>query len=89
MLVLPRFHRDAARHNAGHPVGVARHGQFRHADRHAEATEAVGHSGDDGCDHLGIRVGVAAHFVLAAVDLAAQRSALHQDVFEAKAEAFL
>ena len=34
-------------------------------------------------------MGVAAHLVLAAVDLAAQRGALQQDVFQAKAEAFL
>ena len=34
-------------------------------------------------------MGVAAHFVLTAVDLAAQSSALHQDVFEAKSEAFV
>ena len=90
MLVLPRFHRHAARHDSWHPVrGQPGTGQLGHADCHAEATEAVGHSGHNGCDHLGIRVGVAAHFVLTAVDLAAQCSALHQDVFEAKSEAFL
>ena len=90
MLVLPRFHRHTARHDSWHPVrGQPGTGKLGHADRHAEATEAVGHSGDNGCDHLGIRVGVAAHFVLPAVHLAAQSSALHQDVFEAKSEAFL
>jgi hypothetical protein len=51
--------------------------------------EAVGHPGHGGGDDLGILVGIAADLVLATVDLAAQRGALQQDVFQPEAEALL
>ncbi|WP_144055476.1 hypothetical protein [Octadecabacter antarcticus] len=49
------LHRHAAWHDAGQPVGRqpgAR--KFGDVDRHADAAEAVGHSGDSGGDHFGI-----------------------------------
>ena len=88
MAVALHINRHAARHCAGHPVGrnpSARH--FGHADRHPDATEAVRHSRDGGGDHLCVGMGVAAHLVLPAVNFAAQRCALQQDIFQPKAKA--
>ncbi len=65
------------RDGAGHPVRrQPSAGEFRHADRHALAAEAVGEPGHCGGDHLGIRVDVVAHLVPPTIDLAAQRGLL-------------
>ena len=79
---------NAAWDGSRHPVRrEPRAGQFSHPYRHAPATEAVGDPGDGGGNELCVLVGVAADLVLAAVDLAAQRGALQQDVFQPEAEA--
>ena len=90
VLVLLYDARHAARYGAWHPVrGQPGAGQFGDADRHALAAEAVWDPGHSCGDHLGVLVGVAADLVLAAVDLAAEHSALEQDVFQAEAKALL
>ena len=77
-------------HGSRHPIGCQLSaGAFRHADRHANAAQAVRGADNDGCDDLRVRMGVAAHLVSTAVDLAAQRRARHEGIFEAKTEAFL
>jgi hypothetical protein len=90
MLVLLGFDRYTAWHDAGQPIRSdpsARH--FGHADRHPDATKTVGYPCHSGGDHLGVGVSVTTHLVLTTVHLTAQRCALQQDVFEAKAETFL
>ena len=75
----------AAWHRAGHPVGrypCARH--FGHANGHTDAAEAIRHASDCGGDDLCIGLRVTAHLVLVAVNLAAQRCALQQDIYETK-----
>lgn len=50
---------------AQHPVrGQTSTRQFGHLDCHAVAAGTVGQACDGGGDHLGVRMGVAAHFVL-------------------------
>lgn len=90
MLVAPGLDRHAVWYRARQPVrGESSARQFGHADRHADAAEAVWQSGDGGGDDLCMGMGVAAHLMLAAVNPAAQRRALHEDVFEVEAKAFL
>src|SRR6056297_209519 len=88
MTIALHLNRHAARDRAGHPVGgQPSAGEFSHADGHALASEAVGQASDGGGDHLGILVCVAAHLVLPTINLAAQRGALHQNIFEAEPDA--
>ena len=63
--------------------------QFGHMDRHAFAAQTVWYPRKGGCNHLRIRAGVTALLVLAAIDLAAQRASLQQDVFHTKTQAFV
>ena len=79
--------RHAARHRSWHPVGrQPSSGEFGHTNSHALAAEVIWHPSYGGGDHFGVLVGIGTRFVLTAVDFAAQRCPLHEDIFETEAK---